>query len=43
MSPLSRARHEGPGELLLTGGLLLAYLSLRGTGRALAALQVIVR
>jgi hypothetical protein len=26
-------------ELLLTGGLLVAYVSLRGTARALAALE----
>jgi hypothetical protein len=29
-------------EVLLTGGLLVAYVSLRGTGRALAALESVV-
>jgi hypothetical protein len=29
-------------EVLLTGGLLVAYISLRGTGRALAALEAVV-
>jgi hypothetical protein len=29
-------------ERILTGGLLVAYLSLRGTGRALAALESVV-
>jgi hypothetical protein len=29
-------------EVLLTGGLLVAYVSLRGTGRALAALEAVV-
>jgi hypothetical protein len=29
-------------EVLLTGGLLAAYISLRGTGRALAALEAVV-
>jgi hypothetical protein len=29
-------------EVLLTSGLLVAYISLRGTGRALAALESVV-
>jgi hypothetical protein len=36
------ARRDGAGEVLLTGGLLLLYMSLRGTGRALAALESVV-
>ena len=29
-------------ELLITGGLLVAYVSLRGTGLALGALETVV-
>ena len=39
MSQLANARREGTGELLLTGGLLVLYVSLRGTARALGALE----
>ena len=39
MSQLATARREGTGELLLTGGLLVIYVSLRGTARALGALE----
>jgi hypothetical protein len=39
MSQLATARREGAGELLLTGGLLVLYVSLRGTARALGALE----
>jgi hypothetical protein len=39
MSQLGTARREGTGELLLTGGLLVLYVSLRGTARALGALE----
>jgi len=37
------ARRDGAGEVLLTGGLLMLYVGLRGTGRALAALESVVR
>ena len=47
MSPMAHrviaARREGTGELLLTGGLLALYVSLRGTARALGALEAVVR
>jgi hypothetical protein len=33
------ARREGTGELLVTSGLLVLYMSLRGTARALGALE----
>jgi hypothetical protein len=36
------ARREGTGELLLTGGLLVLYVGLRGTARALGALESVV-
>jgi hypothetical protein len=39
---VSAARREGTGELLLTGGLLVLYVSLRGTARALGALESVV-
>lgn len=42
MSQLATARREGTGELLLTGGLLVLYLSLRGTARALGAIESVV-
>jgi hypothetical protein len=40
---LAAARREGTGELLLTSGLLVLYMSLRGTARALGALESVVR
>jgi hypothetical protein len=39
MSHLANARREGTRELLVTGGLLVVYMSLRGTARALGALE----
>jgi len=42
MNQLASARREGTGELLLTGGLLVLYVGLRGTARALGALESIV-
>jgi hypothetical protein len=36
---VTTARREGTGELLLTSGLLIVYVSLRGTARALGALE----
>jgi hypothetical protein len=42
MSQLATARREGTGELLLTGGLLVVYVSLRGTARALGALESVI-
>jgi hypothetical protein len=36
------SRRDGAGEVLLTGGLLVLYVGLRGTGRALAALESVV-
>jgi hypothetical protein len=42
MTALATARREGTGELLLTGGLLVLYMSLRGTARALGALESVV-
>jgi hypothetical protein len=43
MNQLATARREGTGELLLTSGLLVLYMSLRGTARALGALESLVR
>jgi hypothetical protein len=40
---VTSARREGPGELLLTGGLLALYVGLRGTARALGAIESVVR
>jgi hypothetical protein len=40
---VSNARREGTGELLLTSSLLVLYMSLRGTARALGALESVVR
>jgi hypothetical protein len=37
------ARRRGTGELLLTSGLLVVYVGLRGTARALGALEAVVR
>jgi hypothetical protein len=42
MSQLATARREGTGELLLTSGLLVLYVSLRGTARALGAIESVV-
>jgi hypothetical protein len=42
MTQLASARREGTGELLLTGGLLVLYMSLRGTARALGALESMI-
>ena len=39
MNQLANARREGTGELLLTGSLLVLYVSLRGTARALGAIE----
>jgi hypothetical protein len=36
---ITSARREGTGELLVTSGLLVLYMSLRGTARALGALE----
>jgi len=36
---VTNARREGTGELLLTSSLLVLYVSLRGTARALGALE----
>ena len=40
---VTTARRKGTGELLLTSGLLVVYTSLRGTARALGALEHVVR
>jgi hypothetical protein len=40
---MTNARREGTGELLLTSSLLVVYVSLRGTARALGALESVVR
>jgi hypothetical protein len=42
MTQLATARREGTGELLLTSGLLVLYMSLRGTARALGAIESVV-
>jgi hypothetical protein len=42
MNHLATARREGTGELLLTGGLLVLYVGLRGTARALGALESVI-
>jgi hypothetical protein len=39
---ISSARREGTGELLVTSGLLVLYMGLRGTARALGALEYAV-
>jgi hypothetical protein len=36
---VTTARREGTGELLLTSSLIVLYMSLRGTARALGALE----
>ena len=43
MTHLSNARREGTGELLLYSGLLVLYVALRGTARALGAFETVVR
>jgi hypothetical protein len=43
MSHLAAARREGTGELLVTSGLLVLYVSLRSAARALGALESVVR
>jgi hypothetical protein len=42
MTQLATARREGTGELLLTGSLLVLYVSLRGTARALGAIESVI-
>ena len=42
MSQLATARREGTGELILTSGLLVLYVGLRGTARALGAIESVV-
>jgi hypothetical protein len=39
---ITSARREGTGELLFTSGLLVLYMGLRGTARALGALEYAV-
>jgi hypothetical protein len=39
---VTTARRRGRGELMLTGGLLVVYMSLRGTARALGAIESVV-
>jgi len=39
---VTNARRDGTGELLLTSSLLVLYMSLRGTARALAALETVL-
>jgi hypothetical protein len=39
---VTTARREGTSELLLTSGLLVLYMSLRGTARALGAIEHVV-
>jgi hypothetical protein len=38
---VTSARERGTGELLLTSGLLVLYVGLRGTARALGALETV--
>jgi hypothetical protein len=38
---VTSARRRGTGELLLTSGLLLVYMGLRGSARALGALEAV--
>jgi len=40
---VTTARRKGTRELLLTSSLLVVYTGLRGTARALAAVQSIMR
>jgi len=39
---VTAARRQGRSELLLTSGLLVVYMSLRGTARALGAIEHVV-
>ena len=39
---VTTARREGAGELLLTSSLLVVYMTLRGTARALRSLESVV-
>jgi hypothetical protein len=39
---VSTARRKGTGELLLTSGLIVLYTGLRGTARALGAIEQVV-
>jgi hypothetical protein len=39
---VTTARREGTGELILTSSLLVLYMSLRGTARALGAIEHVV-
>lgn len=39
---VTTARRDGTGELLLTSSLIVLYMSLRGTARALGALEAAV-
>ena len=40
---VTSARRKGTGELLITGGLIVLYTGLRGTARALGAIEHVVR
>jgi hypothetical protein len=40
---VTRARREGPRELLLTSSLIVVYTGLRGMARALGALESVIR
>jgi len=40
---VATARRKGTGELLLTSSLIVLYTSLRGTARALGALEHVVQ
>jgi hypothetical protein len=40
---VTSARRKGTGELLITGGLIVLYTGLRGTARALGAIEGVVR
>jgi hypothetical protein len=39
---VTTARRQGRGELILTSGLLVVYMSLRGAARALGAVEHVV-
>ena len=39
---MTSASHKGTRELLLTGGLIVVYAGLRGTARALGAIESII-
>ena len=40
---VTSARRKGTRELLLTGGLIVLYAGLRGTARALGAIESVMR